>query len=190
MSWTPAELDSRRAAWPAPPRETGRVMRVCARPDVDQRVFPGVVELSPERGAVGDRWERRTWLHLPDGRPDPRVQVAMMEHHTLEFLRDLTGCAHHPGDTFIVDFDLGADHLPVGSRVQVGTAVVEVTDVENDACAKFARRYGADVFEWIRGAADRPRRLRGLFARVVAGGRVRDGDLISLATVARQAVDS
>ena len=58
----------------------------------------------------------------------------------------------------------------------MGDAVVEISDVENDACAKFARHYGDDVFQWIRAPANRGHRLRGLFARVISGGWVRDGD--------------
>lgn len=176
MRWSIAELDARWLALPPAPRERGRIVQVCVRPDVDQRAFPGAVELCPRRGAIGDRWERRTWKHLPDGSPDPRVQVAMIEQRTLRWLQELTGCTHHPGDTFIVDLDLGTPHLPLGARLRVGEAVIEISDVENDACAKFARHYGADVFEWIRAAGNREKRLRGLFARVVTGGFVRDGD--------------
>lgn len=176
MSWSIAELDFRWAALPPSPRERGRVVRLCVRPDVDQRAFPDEVELCPRRGAVGDRWERRTWLHLPDGSPDPRVQVAMMNSATLTFLRTLTGCSHDPGDTLVVDFDLSVAHVPAGARLRVGEAVVEISDVENDACAKFAQHYGADVFTWIRAPANRAKRHRGLFARVVQRGIIREGD--------------
>jgi hypothetical protein len=177
--WSIAELDARWVALAPSPRDLGRVVQVCVRPDLDQRAFPGAVELCPRRGAVGDRWERRTWVHLPDGRPDPRVQVAMMEARTLRWLQDLTGCAHHPGDTLIVDFDLGVENLPAGTHLRVGAAVVEIADIENDACAKFAQHYGMDVLAWIRAPANRAKRLRGLFARVVAGGGVREGDAIT-----------
>jgi MOSC domain-containing protein YiiM len=34
------------------------------------------------------------------------------------------------------------------------------------------------VFEWIRRPENRPRRLRGLFARVVTGGTVTLGDVV------------
>jgi hypothetical protein len=180
MRWTIAELDARWSALPPAPREHGRVAQVCVRPGVDQRAFPGRVELCPRRGAIGDRWEHRTWRHLPDGSPDPRVQVAMMEQRTLRWLQEITGCTHHPGDTFIVDLDLGTTHVPVDARLRLGSAVVQVADVENDACAKFARHYGDDVFQWIRAPANREKRLRGLFALVVSGGTVRDGDAVEV----------
>jgi MOSC domain-containing protein YiiM len=119
-------------------------------------------------------------MHLPDGSPDPRVQVAIAESRTIRFLQQLTGSGHHPGDTLVVDLDLSAGHLPAGARLRVGGAMVEVSDVENDGCAKFAKHYGDDVLAWIRAAENRDRRLRGLFARVIEGGTVRDGDPIAV----------
>ncbi len=119
-------------------------------------------------------------MHLSDGRPDPRVQVAMMDVHLLRFLQDLTGCAHHPGDTLLVELNLEAAHLPTGARVRVGGAVLEISDVENNACAKFAHHYGTDVLAWMREPANRERRLRGVFARVAGGGRVREGDPVQV----------
>lgn len=176
MKWSIAELDARWSSLPAAPRERGCVTQVCVRADVGQRKFPDVLELCPKRGGIGDRWERGTWIQLPDGSPDPRVQLAITSRHVLDFLQTLTGCLHHPGDTLIVDFDLSRNHLPAGARVRIGSALVEVSDVENDACGKFAAHYGVDVFNWIRAASNRDRRHRGLFARVVSGGRVRSGD--------------
>lgn len=178
MPWTLAALDARRAALPPSPRDAGRVTRVCVRPGLDQRAFPETLELCPRRGAIGDRWERRTWMHLPDGSPDPRVQVAIAHAPTIALLQQLTENPGHPGDTLLVDLDLSVANLPAGTRLRVGTAVVEVSDVENDGCAKFAARHGADVLAWIRAPENRARRLRGLFARVIAAGFVAPGDTI------------
>jgi hypothetical protein len=178
MPVTFAELDARWSAEPAAPRDHGKVIQVCVRPDLDQRAFPEVLELCPKRGAIGDRWEWRTWMHLADGSPDPRVQVAMASSRMMNFLTSLTGCDHHPGDTLIVDLDLSVENLPVGTCLAVGSAVIEVSDVENDGCAKFAAHYGDDVFDWIRAEANRAKRLRGLFARVVEVGTVKSGDTV------------
>lgn len=152
---------------------------VCVRPDLDQRAFPEVLELDSTRGAIGDRWERRTWMHLADGSPDPRVQVALANATTIAWLQSLTGNAHHPGDTLLVELDLSTANLPVGTRLRIGTAELEISDIENDACAKFAKQFGSDVFAWIRAPENRAKRFRGLFARVVRSGVVRNGDAIA-----------
>ena len=180
MAWSPTELDARLASLPAPPRDAGTVSCVCVRPDLDQRAFPGVLELCPQRGAIGDRWARRTWMYLPDGSPDPRVQVAIAHAPTIALIQDLTGNPGHPGDTLLVDLDLSVANVPAGTRLRVGTAILEVSDVENDGCAKFAVRHGAEVLAWIRAPGNRPRRLRGLFAQVVRGGFVRCGDTLEI----------
>ena len=168
-----------------PPRPTlaARVDALCVRPGPNGREERTSLVLDPERGAVGDRWEHKTWLTLADGRPDPRVQVAVCNSAVHGMIQAVTGVRHHPGDTIFTDMDLSAENLPVGSRLQVGPAVLVVSDVENDGCAKFSAHYGASVLEWIRLAGNRPRRLRGLFARVVSGGTVTLGDpVLKLAT--------
>jgi MOSC domain-containing protein YiiM len=60
--------------------------------------------------------------------------------------------------------------------------------VENDACAKFAAHYGATVLSWIRLPQNRTLRLRGLFAKVILGGLVSQGDPITKLTITKNAV--
>ena len=124
---TPAEIEARHAAAVAVDRDEGRIVQVCVRPDLDQRAFPEILELSPSRGAIGDRWERRTWMHLPDGRPDPRVQVALMDYRVLAFLQEITSCRHHPGDTLLIDLDLHTKQVPTGTRLRTGSATIEIS---------------------------------------------------------------
>lgn len=167
------------AAWlalPARPREMAAVDALNVRPGPDAREPRDEIELCPERGAIGDRWEHKTWITRPDGTSDPRVQLALCNTSTLRFIQRVTGVAHHPGDTIFSDLDLAEDNLPVGTRLAAGGAILQVSDVENDACAKFARHYGAEVFAWIREPAHRRLRLRGVFAQVLQPGRVRVGD--------------
>jgi hypothetical protein len=175
---TLAELDRRFAALPPRPARVGTVRALNVRPGPDQREARDEIVLDPMRGAIGDRWERKTWLHLPDGTPDPRVQLAVCSTAVLALMQAAAGVSHHPGDTLFTDLDLSEKNLPAGARLRVGQAVIEVSDVENDACAKFAAQYGEAIFRWIRRPENRALRLRGLFARVVAGGRVRCGDTI------------
>lgn len=171
-------LDRELAALGTLPRDHAKAELLNVRPGPDQREPRQSVELCPERGALGDRWLRKTWMYLPDGRPDPRVQVAVGNSAIISLIQRLTGNSHHPGDTLLTGLDLSVDNLPAGSRLRVGAAVLEVSDVENDACAKFAARHGAVVFNWIRDPARRHLRLRGLFARVLSPGLVRLGDAV------------
>ena len=80
------------------------------------------------------------------------------------------------GDQLIVDFDLSRDNLPTGTRVALGSAVIEVTAKPHNGCAKFRARFGVDAARWVNSRDDL--RLRGINAAVVEPGVVRPGDQI------------
>ena len=82
------------------------------------------------------------------------------------------------GDQLYVDLDLSAENLPPGSRLEVGTAVIEISDVPHTGCAKFTERFGSEATRFVNGKAGRPLRLRGVNAQVVRNGVVRPGDSI------------
>ena len=83
------------------------------------------------------------------------------------------------GDQLYVDLDLSIENLPVGTRLSVGNAVIEVSDVPHTGCAKFSARFGTEALKFVNKSPGRELRLRGLNARVVEPGRVRVGDTIS-----------
>jgi hypothetical protein len=176
MGVTIEQLESLFLALSPCPTDAAQVNSLCVRPGPDLREERAVIEFHPEHGAIGDRWKHKTWLYLPDGKPDPRVQVAICNSRVLALIQAATGIRHHPGDTVFTDLDLSEKNLPAGSRLRVGLAVLEISDVENDACAKFAAHYGAPVLSWIRLPQNRLLRLRGIFARVISGGHARVGD--------------
>ena len=83
------------------------------------------------------------------------------------------------GDQLYVDLDLSHDNLPAGTRLALGDdAVLEVTAKPHAGCRKFLARFGADAVAFVNGEAGSALRLRGLNARVVAGGVVRPGDVV------------
>lgn len=87
------------------------------------------------------------------------------------------------GDQIFVDLDLSCDNLPPGTRLAEGSALIEVTDQPHRGCGKFAARFGTDALRFVNSAVGRDLNLRGVNARVIAGGVVRQGD-----TIAKQAV--
>ena len=82
------------------------------------------------------------------------------------------------GDQLYVDFDLGVANLPVGTRLVVGDAIVEVSDQPHTGCARFGDRFGADAMHFVTTPVGRDLRLRGLNTFVVAAGTVRRGDVV------------
>jgi MOSC domain-containing protein YiiM len=83
------------------------------------------------------------------------------------------------GDQLYVDLDLSAGNLPAGTRLQVGTAVVEVTELPHTGCVKFVERFGPDAGRWVNAGRGRDINARGINATIVTGGTVRVGDVVS-----------
>lgn len=171
-------LNARREWILAAPKDEAPILTLCVRPAEGERRFVERMRLDPELGVVGDRWLTKTWMHLPDGRPDPRIQVCMMGSRALSLVRREGSGAPYPADNIIADMDFSEANLPVGQRLQVGTAVIEVSDVFNTACSKWQQRYGAESLRWINLPENTPHRLRGILARVVRAGEVGLADSI------------
>ena len=160
------------------PKNDAAIHSLCFRPGYSERSFPEQIEVSAERGIEGERWLRDPWLKRADGGPDPRIQISILPLRVMDLCwRDHVNTVH-PGDTMIADLDLTEANMPVGTRLQIGSAVIEVSDKFNTACAKWKARYGGDSFAWINHRPNRPLRLRGVLCRVVADGTIRATDRI------------
>ena len=82
------------------------------------------------------------------------------------------------GDQLYVDLDLRVANLPPGTRLQVGSATLEVTQVPHTGCSMFSARFGSVATRVINAKPNRELRLRGMNTRVVTPGTVRAGDTI------------
>jgi MOSC domain-containing protein YiiM len=66
------------------------------------------------------------------------------------------------------------------TRLQIGNAVVELTAPAHTGCAIFVRHFGEDAVRFVNGRTGRSMRLRGANARVVTGGSLRRGDMVTV----------
>ena len=157
----------------------GRVEYLMNRPSEGVHVPVDELYLDEVAGIRGDRWRDTAWLRLPDGRPDPRVQVSLTNTEVIRGFTGIEADSHYRcGDNMYVTLNLSEAALPVGARVRVGGAVLEVSDVENDACGKFAQRFGAEAFKLVRESDTVHLRLRGIFCCIRESGTVRVGDAV------------
>lgn len=152
------------------PRDNAPISTLCVRPAEGDRQFVERIDFSVTEGVVGDRWIRKTWMRLPDGRPDPRIQVCLLGQRVLELVRIDPYRMPYPGDNIVADLDFSETNLPSGQLLRVGTATLEVSDIFNTACSKWRARYGDDALRWINLPDNLPHRLRGVLCRVVASG--------------------
>ncbi len=164
-------VDELELAWQAAapaPRGSGTVRLICVRVEEGIHETPERCELTLDEGVVGDRWTTGPrYLHS---------QVTLMNVRVTELVLREGAPLDLPGDNFQVDLDLSEEALPVGTRVRIGGALLEVSAEPHTGCKKFSARFGLDALKWVN--AHRDRRLRGVNCRVLEAGSVAVGDEI------------
>lgn len=161
------------------PADNGVLEMVLRRPAENEREVLDVAELSVDEGVVGDTWNQRPSRRTDDGSPHPDMQLNVMNARAVALVagdRDRWALA---GDQLYVDFDITEANVPPGTRLAIGSAVIEVTDQPHTGCAKFTQRFGLDAHRFVNSADRAHLHLRGINAKVVIAGTVRPGDTIT-----------
>jgi MOSC domain-containing protein YiiM len=160
------------------PADNGTVELIVRRPDVDQREVLAEAWLDVREGLEGDTWRARGSSRTPDGGPNPEAQLTLMNARRAAAIAGKRERWPLAGDQLYVDLDISLANLPAGSRVQIGSAVIEFSETPHTGCAKFSARFGVDALKFVSTPTGRELRLRGANCRVVIAGRVRQGDAI------------
>ena len=176
---TTAELDAGLDEIRRSPKDQGTLELIVCRPEVGERSELAEATLDPDLGLVGDTWLPRGSRHTEDGSAEPGRQVTLMNARAAALVAVDPTRRALAGDQLYVDLDLSLENLPAGTRLQVGTAVLEVSDLPHTGCAKFIERFGADAGRWVNLGNGRQVNARGINARVVTGGTVRVGEVVS-----------
>lgn len=174
-----AELEAGLPGIAGSPRDAGAVRLIVRRPGPGLRESVSRAELAPGRGLSGDSWSSRRSSRTPDGAPSPDAEITLMNARVIALLAGPEERWSLAGDQFYVDLDLGEANLPPGTRLALGTAVIEITAAPHTGCKKFSDWFGPDSVRFVNSAAGRALRLRGVNARVVKAGTVRAGDAVS-----------
>jgi MOSC domain-containing protein YiiM len=169
-----AGLDHIRAA----PADAGAVVLIVRRPAIGEREVLDVAELSLAEGVVGDTWQHRGSRQTEDGGPHPDMQLNLINARAIAHISPDPDRRALAGDQLHVDLDLSAANLPPGTRLALGTAVIEVTAQPHNGCAKFSERFGIDAVRWVNSPEGKRLHLRGINAKVVQAGTVRPGDTV------------
>ena len=158
------------------PAAEGVVELIVRRPAEGEREVLEEAELDLTQGLVGDRW--RASARTKAEAVDTSTQLTLMNARVIALIAPDRERWPLAGDQLYVDLDLRPDNLPAGTRLALGSAVIEVTDAPHTGCAKFSGRFGSDAIRFVNSQSGRALRLRGMNARVVQPGRVRAGDAI------------
>jgi hypothetical protein len=168
-----ARLDEIRRA----PKDGGVVELIVRRPAENEREVVVEAALDIAEGLVGDNWRTRGSSRTPDGSAHPEMQINVMSVRAAAAVALERERWQLAGDQLFLDLDLSRENLPPGTRLTIGTAVIEVTEPPHTGCKKFVSRFGLDAMKFVNSAVGRELCLRGINARVVQSGIVRVGDV-------------
>lgn len=158
------------------PLDSGILKLIVCRPTVGMREIRESAELSVIEGLVGDSWMTRPSSKTADGSPHPEMQINIMNSRAAALVSQRPDRWAEAGDQLYVDMNLGPANLPPGTKLQIGSAVVQVTDPPHTGCSKFMERFGKDATKFVNSPVGRELNLRGINARVVQPGVIRVGD--------------
>jgi len=172
---TTAELEAALDHLRQTPKDDGVIHLIVRRPEVDQREVLDEAEFDTELGMIGDNWKVRGSRRTPDGSAHPDMQINIMNSRVTALVAQELDRWPLAGDQLYIDMDLSKENLPAGSRIAVGSAVLEVSPQPHTGCKKFVARFGTEAMEFVNSETGKKMCLRGINARVVQGGTVRVG---------------
>lgn len=170
-------LEELKRAWasaPPLPRGSGVITSICLRSGGGAHALPRTAEITLEDGVVGDRWR------LADD-PERLCQVTLMSSTVASLIAHGTTLGSDAGDNFLVDLDLSAEALPVGTELYVGSARCRVSPEPHTGCKTFRQRFGVDALRWVNHKDTESLRLRGVNLIVLASGVASIGDRVRVA---------
>jgi len=151
-----------------PPKDVGKLALIVARGDDGQRQTPERTVLSVDGGVPGDAWLR----DCPD---KIDAQITVMRSDVARLIANGQPLSLF-GDNLLVDLDLSVANLPPGSRLRLGSALLEVTPEPHTGCLKFRQRFGGDALRFTAERRFRDLRLRGIYVKTVEEGEIAPGD--------------
>src|SRR5687767_4832110 len=152
------------------PKDRGALQMIVRRPSRGGREVLSEGTLDLMAGLEGDNWSTR-------GRPNPEMQVTVTNARAIALLARAKAFWPLAGDQLYIDLDLSDENLPPGSKVAIGSAIIEITAEPHNGCKKFMERFGVDAVAFVNSPMGKKLHLRGINARVIQPGQIRIGDL-------------
>ncbi|MBT4864438.1 MAG: MOSC domain-containing protein [Planctomycetaceae bacterium] len=161
------------------PKDQGPLELIVCRSAENQRetLERGVLDI--DDGLVGDNWKVRPSTISEDGLAHPDMQINLTNVRAISLIAVERERWQLAGDQLYVDLDLSGDNLPPGTRLAIGSAIIEVTDQPHRGCAKFNERFGNAALKFVNSPVGIELNLRGINARVVKSGEIHPGDTVT-----------
>jgi hypothetical protein len=154
----------------ASPMDDGVLELIVRRPREGEREVLDAGELDAEKGLTGDVWA------TDDGNLE--TQIAIMNSRFVDLIAQDKERWKIAGDQLYIDMNLTDENLPAGTRLAIGSAVIEVTPEPHTGCRLFVERFGRDAMIYTNSPTGKKYHLRGIYAKVVRSGTIRRGDSV------------
>ena len=176
VSW--AQLEAGLDTIAQSPKDHGVLELIVRRPRKEGREVLPEGELDLAQGLVGDTWKARGSSSTPDKSAHPDMQLTLMNARVIALVAQERERWQLAGDQLFIDLDISEANTPPGTRLGIGTAVIEVTAAPHTSCQKFRARFGPDALKFVNSPIGKRMHLRGINAKVVQPGTVRVGDSV------------
>lgn len=173
-----AELEAGLDAIRQSPKDDGILKLIVRRPQENVREVLQTGELDLADGLVGDTWKTRASSRTVDGSPHPDMQLNIMNSRVAALVAQNESRRQLAGDQLYINLDLSEENLPPGTRLAIGSAIVEVTAQPHNGCIKFVERFGLAAMKFVNSTIGKHLRLRGINAKVIQSGRIETGDSV------------
>lgn len=174
---TKAELEAGLPVIRQAPKDEGPLQLIVRRPKVNARELLAEGMLDEVDGLVGDTWKNRRSSRTEDGSPHPDMQLNIINSRAIALIAQAEERWPLAGDQLFLDLDLSKENLPAGTRLTLGSAIIEVTAQPHTGCKKFVERFGVEAMKFVNSPVGRELQLRGINAKVIQSGTIRLGDI-------------
>ena len=160
------------------PKDNGVLQMIVRRPRDDEREVIEQGELDLLEGLAGDNWKARGSKHSVDGSANINAQITVMNSRATALVAQVEERWALAGDQLYIDLDLSDDNLPPGTRLAIGSAMIEISAVPHTGCKKFSARFGVEAMKFVNSPEGKQLHLRGINAKIVQAGVIQVGDTV------------